>query len=190
MPIRAATERDWPEIWPIFLATVSDGESYAYPDQTTDQARSLWLEAPPGLTVVLEDRGIILGSAKMGLNRPANGAHVGTASFMVAPESRGRGVGRALGEYVVAWHRAAGFRGIQFNAVVETNAVAVRLWRDLGFEIVGTVPGAFRSPTHGYVGLHVMFLDLTAAESGTGPRRRPGRRSPRAGPARIGAQPG
>ena len=52
------------------------------------------------------------------------------------------------------------YRGIQFNAVVETNVAAVRLWQDLGFEIVGTVPGAFRSPEHGYVGLHVMFLSL------------------------------
>jgi GNAT superfamily N-acetyltransferase len=80
---------------------------------------------------------------------------------MVAPEARGRGAGRRLGEYVVQWHRDAGVRGIQFNAVVETNTAAVRLWQDLGFRIIGTVPGAFRSPTHGYVGLHVMYLDLT-----------------------------
>ena len=65
---------------------------------------------------------------------------------MVAPEARGRGVGRALAEHVVQWHRDEGYRGIQFNAVVETNVAAVRLWQDLGFEIVGTVPGAFRSP--------------------------------------------
>jgi GNAT superfamily N-acetyltransferase len=86
---------------------------------------------------------------------------VGTASFMVAPAARGRGVGRAMAEWVIAWHRAEGYRGIQFNAVVETNTAAVQLWQDLGFEIVGTVPGAFRSAAHGYVGLHVMFLDLT-----------------------------
>ena len=56
--------------------------------------------------------------------------------------------------------RADGYRAIQFNAVVETNTAAVRLWRSLGFEIVGKVQGAFRSPTHGYVGLHVMYLSL------------------------------
>jgi GNAT superfamily N-acetyltransferase len=79
---------------------------------------------------------------------------------MVAPDARGRGVGRALGEYVVQWHRDRGFHGIQFNAVVETNTAAVRLWQDLGFRIVGTVPEAFRSPAHGLVGLHVMYLRL------------------------------
>jgi ribosomal protein S18 acetylase RimI-like enzyme len=80
---------------------------------------------------------------------------------MVSPAARGRGVGRRLAEWMVDWHREHGYRGIQFNAVVETNTAAVELWRSLGFEIVGTVPGAFRSAAHGYVGLHVMYLDLT-----------------------------
>ncbi|WP_426241821.1 GNAT family N-acetyltransferase [Nocardioides sp. LHG3406-4] len=162
MTIRPATEADWSQIHPFFAAIVDEGETYAFPtDLTSDQARDLWMERPPGLTVVLEEDGVVLGSAKMGPNRPANGDHVGTASFMVSPAARGRGVGRRLGEYVVQWHRDQGFRGIQFNAVVETNLAAVHLWQQLGFEIVGTVPGAFRSPAHGYVGLHVMYLDLS-----------------------------
>jgi GNAT superfamily N-acetyltransferase len=79
---------------------------------------------------------------------------------MVDPAREGRGIGRALGEHVVAWARDAGYRGIQFNAVVETNVAAVRLWESLGFRVLATVPGAFDHPRHGYVGLHVMFLDL------------------------------
>ena len=96
----------------------------------------------------------------MGPNRPGRGSHIGTASFMVSSAARGRGVGRRLAAYVIEWHRDAGFAGIQFNAVVETNTVAVRLWQDLGFEIIGTVPGAFESRTHGRVGMHVMYRDL------------------------------
>ncbi len=161
MSIRAATPEDWPGIWPFFRETVLAGETYAYPeDLTSDQAAALWMEQPPAATVVHEEDGRILGSAKMGPNRPARGSHIGTASFMVAPEARGRGVGRALAAYAVQWHRDHGFRGIQFNAVVETNTAAVRLWQDLGFSIVGTVPEAFLSKEHGYVGLHVMYLDL------------------------------
>ena len=161
MTIRPATADDWPRIWPIFDATVQAGETYAFPmDLTVQSARGWWMEDPTGQTVVLAEEGRILGTAKMGPNRPGHGDHIGTASFMVDPDARGRGVGRALGEHVVQWHRDEGYRGIQFNAVVETNVAAVRLWQDLGFEIVGTVPGAFRSPTRGYVGLHVMFLPL------------------------------
>ncbi|QIX27796.1 GNAT family N-acetyltransferase [Nocardioides sp. JQ2195] len=160
--IREARPDDWAEIWQVFDAIVQDGETYAYPtDLTSEQAQRLWFEQPPARTVVLEEHGSILGTAKMGPNKPSYGAHIGTASFMVSDAARGQGVGRQLGEHVITWHREQGFRGIQFNAVVESNTAAVNLWSDLGFEIIGTVPGAFRSRRHGYVGLHVMFLDLT-----------------------------
>ena len=159
--VREATKADWPQIWSIFEATVRAGETYTYdPGMTSAQARDMWLSTPPRSTVVAETDGVVLGTATMGPNREGRGAHMGTASFMVAPEAQGRGVGRALGSHVVDWHRAHGFRGIVFNAVVETNTAAVRLWQDLGFTIVGTVPGAFESTRHGRVGLHVMYLDL------------------------------
>jgi len=56
--------------------------------------------------------------------------------------------------------RAAGFTAMQFNAVVSANTAAIALWRDLGFVIVGTVPGAFRHPKLGAVDLHVMHRAL------------------------------
>ena len=85
---------------------------------------------------------------------------VGALSFMVDPAHSGQGVGRALGAHVIAWARQAGYRAMQFNAVVETNVAAVRLWEALGFEILTTVPGAYHHRVHGYVGLHVMYQRL------------------------------
>jgi GNAT superfamily N-acetyltransferase len=82
-------------------------------------------------------------------------------SFLVDPAHQGRGVGRALGEQVLETARADGFHGIQFNAVVEVNHPAVRLWKSLGFQIIGTVPEAFDHPDEGLVGLHVMYQRLT-----------------------------
>jgi GNAT superfamily N-acetyltransferase len=162
MRIREAEARDWPLIWPFFREIVAAGETYAYdPGIDERSARDLWMLEPPGRTVVLaDDRDRILGTAKMHPNRDGPGAHVATASFMVDPGFAGRGVGRALAEYVIAWARSNGFLGIQFNAVVETNVRAVALWRSVGFDIVGTVPEAFRHPVHGYVGLHVMYRSL------------------------------
>jgi len=161
LTIRDATADDWQAIWPFFEATVRAQETYAYdPDLSSEEGRALWMSAPPSRTVVAEAEGRVVGSAKMGPNRDGPGAHVGTASFMVDPAARGRGVGRALAEHVVEWHREQGFRGIQFNAVVETNTAAVGLWRSLGFEVIGTVPDAFLHPSQGFVGLHVMYLSL------------------------------
>ena len=79
---------------------------------------------------------------------------------MVDPQHAGRGAGRALGEHALAWARAEGYRAMQFNAVVETNAPAVALWRSLGMEVLATVPEAFLHPRHGYVGLHLMHRRL------------------------------
>jgi L-amino acid N-acyltransferase YncA len=160
--IRTATEEDWPAIWPLVEATARAGDTYALdPGLTSEQGRAMWMA---GHVVVAEDGdGTILGTAKLGANRDGPGAHIGTASFMVSEAARGRGVGRALGAHVVARLRDDGYRGIQFNAVVETNTAAVTLWKSLGFTVVGTVPGAFRHPVHGYVGLHVMFLPLAPA---------------------------
>lgn len=156
MHIRDYEDTDWPQIWPFFREIVAAGETYTYdPAWTPEQACDVWTS--PDHIVVAEDDGVILGSAGMGTNRPGPGSHVSTASFMVSSAAQGRGVGRTLGEYAVAWGRERGFAGMQFNAVVETNTVAVRLWQALGFEIVGTVPGAFEHPTHGRVGLHVMY---------------------------------
>ena len=161
MLIRDAVDEDWPAIFPIFAAIVAEGRTYAYPENlSSDTARELWMFAPPGRTVVAVTDGAILGTATMSANRPGRGSHIATASFMVDPAARGRGVGRALGEHMLGWAREQGFRGVQFNAVVETNLAAVQLWQSLGFDIIGTVPGAFRHPDDGYVGLHVMFRSL------------------------------
>ncbi len=140
------------------------GETYAMPRLDEAGAREFWL-ASSGHVLVAEVEGVIVGSAKMGANRPAQGAHVGTASFMVGSAARGRGVGRALGEQTVGWLHENGFAAVQFNAVVESNTVAVDLWRSLGFAVIGTVPRAFRLRSGELVGLHVMHLDLSGVDS-------------------------
>lgn len=160
--IREAVADDWRLIWPFFHAIVAAGDTFAYPtDLTEDQGRELWmLSAPKHTAVAVDESGAVLGTANMYANRPGNGAHVASASYMVDPRRSGRGVGRALVEYSLEWTRAAGFRAIQFNAVVETNIYAVRLYESLGFKIVGTVPEAFHHPSEGYVGLHIMHRML------------------------------
>jgi GNAT superfamily N-acetyltransferase len=159
--IREATEADWAHIHPFYRRIADEGRTYALPpEETPDEARTYWLERAPGRTVVAIIDGVIVGSAKMGPNRPGRGSHIATASFMVDPDRQGEGIGLALGRHVVEWARDAGYHAIQFNAVVETNAGAVRLWQRLGFRIIGTVPEAFDDPEHGLVGLHVMYLPL------------------------------
>jgi GNAT superfamily N-acetyltransferase len=159
--IREFDDGDWPQVWPIVREVIQARDTYAYePDMTQEQAKSLWLEPPPGHTVVAVEDGQVLGTAKMGPNRPGPGSHGSTASFMVAARARGKGVGTALCRYALDWARTNGYAGMQFNAVTETNRSAIEIYQRLGFAIVGTVPGAFEHRDLGRVGLHVMYCEF------------------------------
>jgi L-amino acid N-acyltransferase YncA len=158
MNVRVAVDGDWPDIWPFWHAIVAAGETYAWsPDTGYDEARRLWMLPPPAEVVVAEDdNGAVRGTAVVKPNQPGLGDHVANASFMVDPSARGMGIGRRLGEAVIERSRAVGYRALQFNAVVATNAAAIRLWESLGFAVVGRVPQAFRHPEHGPVDLLIM----------------------------------
>jgi L-amino acid N-acyltransferase YncA len=159
--LRPLVADDWERVFEIFRAVVAEGETYAYPDAlSSEAARELWVEGPPAEVVVALRDDVILGTAKFGPNRPARGSHVATASFMVASDARGSGVGRAMCEYVIAAAKERGYAAMQFNAVVTTNVHAIELYRQLGFVTIGTVPDAFEHASLGRVGLDIMHLQL------------------------------
>lgn len=159
---REATADDWSAIWPIFAAVVSTGDTYAFdPEIAEADARAAWmLEGTRQQTFVAVDDDRVVATAIVKPNQPGLGDHVANAAWMVAPSTAGRGVGRRLAEHVLDAARAMGFTAMQFNAVVETNLRAVGLWQSLGFDIVGTVPGAYRHRAEGAVGLHIMHRQL------------------------------
>ena len=159
--IRAAEPGDAPAIAAIVCAVAAAGDTYALPrDLSPAAAEAFWIEPAPVRVLVAELDGRVVGTARYSPVRPAAGAHVATASFMVDPSASGRGVGRALGEEVLRRAADEGYSAMQFNAVVETNAAAVALWESLGFRIMTTIPAAFDHPEHGLVGLHVMLREL------------------------------
>lgn len=161
LTIREAVAADEAAIARIVCDVAATGETYALPrDLDPTAAIAFWCEPPPVRVVVAERAGELVGTARWSPVRPAGGAHIATASFMVAPAAAGGGVGRALGEEVLRRAADDGYSAMQFNAVVETNEAAVRLWRSLGFAIMATIPAAFEHPHHGRVGLHVMHRAL------------------------------
>ncbi len=163
LEVRAATPADWPAIWSVFRAVVATGDTYTYPpDITEGAAKTAWLHDGTGRTVtyvalVGDD---VIGTALLKPNQPGLGDHVANAGWMIAPAHAGRGHGRAFADVVIAEARRLGFEAMQFNAVVASNERAVNLWTSLGFEVVGTVPGAFRHSTGGRTDLLIMHCVL------------------------------
>jgi GNAT superfamily N-acetyltransferase len=161
MIIRRATKMDWPVIWPIWHQVVAAGDTYTYdPASSEDAARGSWLAPPPNEAWLAEVDGAVLGTYHLAPNQPGPGSHIANASYMVAEAARGKGLGRGMVEHSLSRAREAGYLGIQFNAVAETNGHAIRLYEQLGFTTVGIVPRAFRHPTAGLVGLRVMYRDV------------------------------
>jgi GNAT superfamily N-acetyltransferase len=160
--IRDATAGDWPAIWPIFAQIVRAADTFCYdPAIDEDAAREMWMVGPSGrTTVAVSEDGTIVGTANMFANRPGPGDHVASGNYMVAAERRGQGIGRGLIDDSLRWARETGFRAMQFNAVAESNTPAVKLYEQVGFVIVGRVPGAFRHPRQGEVALLVMHRPL------------------------------
>ena len=157
MQIREATEADFEKIWPIFHQIASAGDTYAYPREVTkSEGKRLWMELPRKTYVAEKGEGI-LGTYYIKTNQAGPGNHVCNCGYMVPSSSRGKGVATAMCEHSQKVAVELGYEAMQFNFVASTNEGAVRLWRKLGFEIVGRLPKAFNHPSKGYVEALVMY---------------------------------
>jgi len=161
MRIRAYGSADRAGVGGILEPVFREGESYMIdPEISEEEALRIWT-GHPGVVYVAEDAaGRIVGTCYLKANYSGPGDHVCNAGFAVHPEARGRGIARAMGRHTLEEARRLGYEAMQFNAVVSTNVAAVRLWKSLGFRIVGEVPKAFRSGSGGRVSIFIMYRDL------------------------------
>ena len=159
--IRQMSEDDWLPVWEIMQPVVEAGETYPYArDIDAAGAHKLWMEIPQASYVALDEQGRVLGTYYIKPNQPTLGAHVANCGYVVAESARGKGVATALCEHSQQEAVRLGYRAMQFNLVVKTNEAGVYLWQKLGFDIVGTLPGAFLHSDLGYVDAYVMYKVL------------------------------
>lgn len=160
LTIREVEPRDHDAVWQIFHEIVSRGTTYAYvPDTGKEEALRLWIEKSR-VCYVAEREGQIVGTYYIKTNQPGRGSHVCNAGYMVGSGARGEGIGRAMCGHSLKEARRLGYEAMQFNLVVATNRTAIRLWKDMGFEIVGTLPKAFDHAEEGLVDAYVMYRML------------------------------
>ena len=102
----------------------------------------------------------LAGAYYLKANWPGRASHVANAGFMVAPEWRGKGLGRLLGETMLNHARALAFRSVIFNLVFAENRGSRRLWEQLDFRVLGTIPQAVRNTDGTYQDAFMMFRSL------------------------------
>lgn len=159
--IRCFQPDDWPATWSIIHPVFVAGETFpCSPKITEAEARHYWVESPSATYVSLNGGGEITGSYYIKPNQPLLGAHVCNCGYTVGLSFRGQGIAAAMCEHSQSEARRQGFRAMQYNLVVATNRVAVHLWKNQGFRVVGTLPDAFRHIRLGFVDALVMYKEL------------------------------
>ena len=165
MEIRKYQETDWPVVWPIIEEIFRAGETYPFsPDITEQEAHQVWIELPQETFVATSPDNQLLGTYYIKPNQPGLGVHVCNCGYIVSTNARGMGVATGMCEHSQYVAAKLGFRAMQYNLVVSTNKGAIRLWKKLGFEVIGILPNAFNSKSSGYVDALVMYKQLAPVQ--------------------------
>ena len=159
--IRLFEKKDWAAIWEIIEPTFRAGETYAFsPDISEEESHQVWVEMPSATFIAEAQKNKILGTYYIKPNQPGLGAHVCNCGYIVSEKAQGRGIASEMCKHSQLEAISRGFRAMQYNLVVSTNVGAIRLWKKHGFEIVGTLPKAFRHKHLGFVDAFVMYKQL------------------------------
>jgi L-amino acid N-acyltransferase YncA len=158
--LRLAEFADGSAVWRIFSAILAEGTTSAQAERTAEAEFLRYFFGRGGEQWLAESDGRVVGAYTLRPNQPGRGSHIATASYGVESGARGLGVGRTLGKHSLERARACGYRAIQFNFVVSTNTAALRLWKELGFQTLATLPGAFQHRLQGPVDAYVLWLGL------------------------------
>ncbi|MEY4808139.1 N-acetyltransferase family protein [Vulcanococcus limneticus] len=161
LQIRPFEPADWPGLWALLEPVFRAGETFPHdPAITEAEAQLAWVEQSQAVLVAVDATGALVGTYYLRPNSLALGAHVANAGYVVAKHCRRQGIGSRLCQHSLQAARRLGFRAMQFNLVVSTNSAGIHCWRRNGFQVVGTLPEAFRHKQLGYVDALVMIQPL------------------------------
>lgn len=107
-----------------------------------------------------ETSGEVLGAFYLKPNFPGHCSHICNAGFIVQPAMRGQGIGRFMGESLLAIAPSKGYEAVMFNLVFETNIASFKLWQSLGFTTIGRIPKAAHLANNQTIEALIMYRSL------------------------------
>ena len=109
---------------------------------------------------VAEGEGKLVGLYILHPNNVGRCGHIANASYAVDSAVRGKHIGEKLVSDCLTQAKKAGFKLLQFNAVVENNVHARHLYKRLGFVQIGTVPNGFLMKDGTYQNICLYYHEL------------------------------
>lgn len=159
MMIRSYESRDLPEMIRIWNEIVEEGVAFPQEEPLTPESGAAFFAAQ-SYTGVAEIDGKIVGLYILHPNNVGRCGHICNASYAVDRDARGKHVGAGLVTHCLSQAKKLGFRILQFNAVVESNLPARRLYERLGFRQLGTIPGGFRLKDGRFENICPYYIEL------------------------------
>ena len=142
--VRGYNIDDVPAMAEIWNEVVKEGN--AFPQrETLDYEGAKKFFASQTFCGVAEYEGETVGMDILHPNNVGRCGHIANASYAVKSNCRGKGAGKVIVEHCLFIAKQKGFKVLQFNAVVASNVRAVKLYENLGFVKLGTVPQGFEN---------------------------------------------
>ena len=158
--IRRGTAADIDGVWEVLEPIIKAGDTLVHaPDSTKEKIIDLYF-ADDKFLYVAEHEDKVVGVFYIKANQPDLGSHVANAGYMVHQNYRGYGLAEKMCRFSLVEAKNLGFRAMQFNIVVSTNEVAIRIWKKCGFEILAILPKVFQHSKLGLTDAFVMFQEL------------------------------
>lgn len=159
--VRKYEDRDIAEMIEIWNRVVRDGVAFPQENEFDETAGREFFMAQTYCGVA-EDKatGKIFGMYILHPNNLGRCGHISNASYAVAADSRGLHIGEKLVLDSLSEAKKAGFKIMQFNAVVADNLHARHLYERIGFKQLGTIPGGFKLQNGKYADICPYYIEL------------------------------
>lgn len=159
--IRSYESKDIGAALAIWNQVVLEGVAFPQTECLNEQTGDAYFRGQSFTGVAFDsERGQMVGVYTLHPNNVGRCGHICNASYAVSGDVRGQGVGELLVRHCMAKAKEIGFRILQFNAVVKTNAAALHLYEKLGFTQLGVIPGGFWLKDEQYEDIIPHYIEL------------------------------
>ncbi len=158
--LRLFEQKDEKELYEIFKGVVETGAEFPYESSSMQEFHRQFFAMGTKVYILHRADEQVVGGFYIKANYSGRSSHIANAAYMIDSKYRGLGIGKLMVRASLKIAKGLGFRSLQFNMVLSGNKIAINLYKNLGFEIAGTLPEAVRNPDGSYQDGLIMLRSL------------------------------
>lgn len=156
---RKYEQNDLKKMRQMWNVIIEDGVAFPGMDLLEENEFENMLKHQEAVYCMIADQHVV-GYYILHPNNIGRCSHVANASYILDKNMRGKHLGEFLVKHSIEMAKELGFKGMQFNAVVENNYAARHIYKKVGFKEVGVIPNGFMLKDGSYSNMYIMYLPL------------------------------